>query len=481
MGAKAETPLTVDRIFNAADLAHWCGGVWENAPTQLQGVMNDSRTIRAGNLYVALDGATVDGHDFVAQAIAAGAGGALVRADWRPATPCPSLPLLRVADPLQALMALGRAYRRAVAPFMIGVTGSVGKSTVKEWTTALLATTAPTAATCGNFNTDIGLPLSLLQMAPQTRLGVFELGISRPGELSPLCQTLEPDAAILCTIGPVHLEYFESIDAIVQEKAELLRRTPASGFAVLDRGSPWFDTLRQQTSARVVTVSHTATPADYQALEPNDLTGSFTLAGAAVARPRPMRTGVPGRHNILNVLLAIAAARNCGVGEDAIEAALPYLPRMTMRWEQRAWRGLTLINDAYNANPVAMDAAVKTFSAVAKGQRRILVLGEMRELGSHAAAYHAACGTCVASSGCDVLIAVGTAGGWLADAAEAQGFAGRVIRVKDAREAGSALVAQARAGDWVLLKASRGVALEQALAAEWPDESADAANRKGVS
>jgi UDP-N-acetylmuramoyl-tripeptide--D-alanyl-D-alanine ligase len=480
MCADVRTPLTADRPFSPGDLARWCGGVWENPPGRIDGVMNDSRAIRKGNLYVALPGATVDGHAFVAPSIQAGAGGALVRDDWRPDAGLGPLPLLRVKDTLQALQALGSGYRRALAPFVVGVTGSVGKSTVKTWTAALLAAHAPTASTCGNFNTDIGLPLSLLQMAPQTRLGVFEMGMSHPGEIQPLCRVLEPDAAIITTIGPVHLEYFESVAAIACEKAEALRWIPAAGFAVLDAGSPWFAYLRGQTRARLVTVSHTDVPADYHATAMDDLAGSFTLTGPAVDHPRRLETGVPGRHNMLNVLLAIAAARNCGVPWEVIEATLPQMPRMSMRWEQSEWNGVTLINDAYNANPLAMESAIQTLTAVAKGHRRVLVLGEMRELGKTSEAFHADCGSCVAASGCDALIAVGQAGRWIADAAVKQGFHGSVICVGAAREAGDALAEIARAGDWVLLKASRGVALEQALA-QWRSHGPAAAKTAGMS
>ena len=463
MSAEAATPLLKDQPFDPRELAAWCGGRWDAPPAAIRGVMHDSRALRQGNLYVALPGATVDGHAFVAQALQTGAAGALVQADWRPDAPGAPRPLLRVPATRPALMDLGRGYRRAVAPFMIGVTGSVGKSTVKEWTAALLATTHATASTCGNFNTDIGLPLSLLQMTRQTRFGVFELGISHPGELRPLCGVLDPDAAIISAIGPVHLEFFGRIEAIADEKAELLRALPASGFAVLDAESPAFDFLRRQTRARVITVSRAGAAADYQAAAIDARTGCFRVQGAGVDRARALQLGVPGEHQVLNVLLAVAGARACGVPWEAIADALPRLPRMAMRWERSESGGVTLVNDAYNANPVSMEASIRTFAQVAGGHRRLLVLGEMRELGSDAAAFHAASGACVAASGCEALVAVGRAGSWIADAAVEHGFGGKVIRVEDAVAAGKALAALAVPGDWVLLKASRGVRLERAV------------------
>jgi UDP-N-acetylmuramoyl-tripeptide--D-alanyl-D-alanine ligase len=178
---------------------------------------------------------------------------------------------------------------------------------------------------------------------------------------------------------------------------------------------------------------------------------------------RALQLGVPGEHQVLNALLAVAGARACGVPWEAIADALPRLPRMAMRWERSEWNGVTLVNDAYNANPVSMEAAIRAFAQVAGGQRRLLVLGEMRELGPDAAAFHAASGACVAASNCEALVAVGRAGGWIADAAVEHGYGGTIIRVEDAVAAGGALAALAVPGDWVLLKASRGVRLERAV------------------
>jgi UDP-N-acetylmuramoyl-tripeptide--D-alanyl-D-alanine ligase len=210
---------------------------------------------------------------------------------------------------------------------------------------------------------------------------------------------------------------------------------------VLDADAPLFDFLRLQTRARVITVSRAGAAADYQATAIDARTGSFRVQGAAVDGVIELRLGVPGEHQVLNALLAVAAARACDVPWEAIAEALPRLPRMTMRWEQSEWRGVTIVNDAYNANPVSMEAAIRTFARVAEGHRRLLVLGEMRELGDNAAAFHAASGTAVAASGCEVLIAVGAAGAWIAEAALEHGFCGKIVRVADADAAGEALAA----------------------------------------
>lgn len=456
--AAAEAPW-----FDGEEFARWCGGVWDGRAPRLHGVCHDSRRVSPGALYVALAGARRDGHDFVAASLAAGAAGAMVRQEWRPVAAAGRLPLLRVDDPLCALTAAAAGYRRAVAPFVVGVTGSFGKTTVKEWTAALLAGAQPTAATPGNYNNAIGLPLSLLGMPRAARLGVFEIGTNHPGELAPLCRLLRPDAAIVTAIGPAHLEFFGSVAAIADEKAELLRALPAAGFAVLETGTPHFDYLRRQTAARIVTVSLGAADADYRAVVNDERTGAFALTERGARAARHLRLALPGRHQVLNALLAVAAARNCAVPWEAIEERLARLPRLHGRWEEMRIGGVDVIDDSYNASPETMEAALRTFAGLTTERRRWLVLGEMRELGAAAEEAHAAVGSCVARTGGDLLVAVGPAGGWLAAAALKAGFRGEIVRVADAAAAGALLAERARPGDRVLLKASRGVALERAL------------------
>ncbi|MDD5707902.1 MAG: UDP-N-acetylmuramoyl-tripeptide--D-alanyl-D-alanine ligase [Kiritimatiellae bacterium] len=464
MSADSNLARAAEPLFEPAELARWTGGAWEALPGLLHGVCRDSRGTTPGALYVALPGERFDGHDFVMRSLAAGAAAAMVRCDWQPPAGTPRQPLLRVDDTRRALAAAAAGYRSSLACFVVGVTGSVGKSTVKEWTAALLAACQPTAATRGNYNNDIGLPLSLLAMPRDTRAGVFEIGMNHPGELAPLCRLLRPDAAIVTAIGPVHIEFFGSVDAIAREKAELLRVLPADGFAVLDADSPHFAFLRRQTAARVISISLQAAPdADYDAAIVDELMGVFTLKERATGVIQSLQTGIPGRHHVFNATLAVAAARARAVPWETIARTLPRLPRLAMRWEEMRIGGVTLINDAYNANPLAMASALSTFAALAAGRRRVLVLGEMRELGAVAEAMHAEAGACVARTGGDLLVAVGTAGAWIAEAAKAHGFAGEIVLTSDATAAGDVMIARLHPGDWVLLKASRGVALEQAV------------------
>ncbi len=459
-------------MFDFGEIAKWADGSWTSAPRgAITGFCFDSRAVRPGDVFFALKSETADGHNYVLKALDAGAAGAMVRADWTPpGVDAASLPLLRVADPLKAMHAVAATWRRKVGPFIVGVTGSVGKSTVKTWTASLIAEHFRTASTIANFNNDIGLPISLTSMAPDTEKGVFEVGMNHKGELAPLCRTLAPNAAIITAIGPVHIEFFPSVEAIADEKAELLRALPPDGFAVLDAASPWFSLLSKATRTRVVTVrvrdDADAPHADYEVRVIDPLSGTFELSGRRVESPVKVSTGFPGAHNVLNALYAVAAACECGVPWEKVLHGLANLPSMKMRWEREIVDGATWVNDAYNANPIAMAASLRTFNGTVGGQgRRIYVLGEMYELGADSRRFHGEIGELVADLGGDVFVGVGDGGGWMIDAAVAHGFTGETVRVPDASSAGRALAGIVRAGDNILLKASHSLALENVLPA----------------
>lgn len=457
-------------MFSAEELEKWSGGAWTKQPAQiLESFSFDSRVIKRGDVFIALKSETADGHNYVMKALAAGASGAIVCRDWNPPAgiDCGDIPLLKVDDPLAAMHLIAAAYRRKINPYIIGVTGSVGKSTVKTWTAAFLADEFKTAATIANFNNNIGLPISLTAMPPDTVKGVFEVGMNHKGELAPLCRTLSPNAGIITAIAPVHIEFFESISAIADEKAELLRALPEEGFAVLDAMSPWFGKLSASTKAKIVTVAcggkMLSNNIDFKAEILDSSIGQFTISGKCVSEPQIITTWIPGEHNVLNALYAIAAARMCGVPWNKVLERAANLPTMKMRWEKSVVRGVNFINDAYNANPVAMAASLKTFCGTVKEGRRIFVLGEMRELGAGSKHYHEEIGSLVAELNPEILVAVGNAGKWIADAAVASGYVRKVILAEDSVTAGTLLKKELNAGDNVLLKASRGVSLEKVL------------------
>lgn len=451
--------------WKADDLAHWSGGAWApSGPPVVRGVSADSRTLRPGNLYVALKGARFDGHDFVADAFARGAAAAMVARPFAKERAAPG-PLLGVDDPLQALGGLAAGHRATLGARFVAVTGSVGKTTVKEMIADLLATRGAVARTRGNWNNDIGLPLSLLAMEPGDRFGVFELGMNHPGELAPLCRILRPAWGVVTNVGPVHTEFFDSIEAIAREKAAVIEGLPEDGVAVLSRDGAWYDLLRAAARCRVVTTS-LGGKADYEG-RPGMSPGHFTVNESATGERADLELPVPGDHMIRNALTAIAVARGAGVGWDTIRATLAAYVPPPMRWNRSAVAGVEVINDAYNANPMSMRAALSAFQQTPVRGRRWLVIGGMLELGSLERAEHLALGRVIGAGDWAGLVAVGDLGALVADGAESAGMpAAKIARCRDTSAAARALGARVAKGDAVLFKASRREALEKAIE-EW--------------
>ena len=454
-------------MITLADAAAWMNAAPEGAvPDCFPAVCTDTRAMRPGALFAALRGERFDGHSFAAAAMAAGAGAILAESG---ATLPPGTPALRVPDTATALRALAAGWRRHVAPRVLGITGSAGKTTTKELCAHLLEGAGSVARTLGNFNNAIGLPLSILAMPEGTRFGVFEAGTNHPGEIAPLAAVMAPDAAVLTNVGPVHIGHFGSEEAIADEKANLLRAVPESGFCVLDKTGAHFQFLLAQCAAPAVTVSSDpAVPADFTAVESDAASGRFVLRDEASGEQLEMRAPRPGAHQIADALLAIAAAHRLGgVSLRGIADRLASAPNAKMRWELSERDGVHFVNDAYNANPLSMAKALETFATLPCAGRRIAVLGDMGELGEGAEeALHRGVGKTVAETALDALLCVGPRAKWIGDGAMAAGFPASAVQcVPDAPSAREALRALAREGDLVLLKASRSVALERALPA----------------
>ncbi len=451
-------------VFEVEWLADVTGGVWTRQPaTVISGVSTDTRTLPPGSLYVALRGERFDGHGFLEHAFKAGATGALVERDGT--VEAPAWPLLRVANTRAALLALAGAHRRRLQPLVVGVTGSVGKSTVKEMTAAVFGAAGETARTQGNWNNEVGLPLSLLAMEPAARYGIFEIGMNHPGEIAALCRVLQPDWGIVTAIAPVHLEYFESMEAIAREKGCLLNALPAAGKALLCVDDPYFQLLASLSTAEVKTLSLNGTAADLR----------VHFAGAArrlVVHERAsgerfqFEWGWPGRHNAFNAGFAVLAGRCAGLDWPIIGEGLAGYRPLPMRWEETRINGMLLINDAYNANPTSMRAAAETFAAFHIMGGKWLVLGDMLELGPTAGAMHEELGAALAGiydwTG---IVTVGPLGAHIGKGAERGGFRAEGIwQCEDTRATMQVLKANMRSGDAALFKASRGMTLEQVIA-----------------
>lgn len=457
--------------FDVQALACWAQGEWTGEASrrvEVSSVSKDTRTLEPGCLYVALRGENFDGHAFVRKAFEQGASAALVDEAWQPATGVDRLPLIRVADTRKALMDMARVWRMKSTAMIIGLTGSSGKTTTKEMTAACLSGAGRVCATEGNLNNDIGLPLSLLKMAADTAYGVFEAGMNHPGEIKVLADILRPQGAVISSIGNAHIEFLGSLENIAHEKAALLRVLPRDGFAVLCRETTCFDLLVTASAAPVITTSFLTREADFYGEVLDVATGLLRVQERGTGDVCELSSGVPGAHNASNALLAFATARCAGVTAQQAVAGLKQMSMPGQRWEVVERKGITIVNDAYNANPDSMTAVVKTFMAMPCKGRRILVLGDMFELGAHSEALHRHVGREIAACAPDALFAVGEmATTYMADEALRQGLpAGRVQHAKTTCEAAAQLSGFVREGDSILLKASRGMALENILN-EW--------------
>lgn len=460
-------------VLDPVRLAEWSGGRWTRIPSEpIRAASYDTRLIGKGDLFAALTGEKTDGHAFVTQAFEKGAAAALVRADW--AAPA-GFPCLAVPDPLAALQTIAARHRDASDWRIIGITGSAGKSTVKEMTADLLESRWPTARTLGNWNNAIGLPLSLLTLAPGWhRCGVFEAGTNHPGEIAALCGVLRPEWGMITNVGPVHVEFLKSLDGVAREKGALLESLPASGLAFVNRDTPCFDKLVAMSPCRVRTASLSDPSADLSTESIRETQGVDQLIRVREGRTcHEFRLSVQGRHNAINALLASLVGREMGLSWPEIDAVLAQFKPMAMRWHVQSAAGVMVINDAYNANPLSMAAALQTFRSTRCDGRRWLVLGDMRELGDHAESAHAAVGEAVADGPWSGLVAVGPLSAGMAECAVRRGFSKEaVVCVADAEAAAAVIRGWVKPGDAVLIKASRGVRLERVAAALGADLSA---------
>jgi len=442
--------------FRPEDLADWTGGEWSALPAAMpSGVSHDTRTIRTGDLYVAIAGERYDGSCFVRQAFDFGASAAMVESqpegtEYRP--------LLHVDDVRQALKLMARGHRRRLAGRICGITGSVGKTTVKEMLAGILSLHGDTSATLGNWNNDIGLPLSLLAMEPDDSFGVFEVAMNHPGEIAALSDILRPDCAVMCTVGLAHSQYFADVEGIAREKSSLLKALPDSGFALLSSDEEWFDLFRASTAARIVTVSLSG-PADYA----GRLDESGTLGISTGAEDFCVRLAQPGEHIARDALLAAAAAIELGAAVETVREGLESFRALSKRWERFDWNGVEIVNDAYNANLLSMKAALKTLARVECSGNRWAVLGGMNELGDMSAEAHREVGAAVAGSA-ERLLGIAAGGEMIVAAARQAGMSRQRTSVcPDTDSAAEILMHGLRAGDCVLLKASRSLKLERII------------------
>ena len=436
--------------LSLAQIGEWLEAKPEAAsPTGVAtGFSIDSRTLQPGDLFFAVRGPNHDGHDYIEQAFAAGAAAAVVEAG-RPAVGGTAF---RVSDPAEALRRLASAARRHWGGSAVAVTGSNGKTTTKEITAALLGEAFPVSKTEGNLNNELGLPLSILRIEDRARAAVLEMGMNHSGEIRRLAAIARPDAGIVTNVSAAHVGHFDSVDGVAAAKRELIESLGASGTAVLNADDERVAGFRRAHAGRAISFG-IEQPADIRAGDVVDLG-----AGGVRFRVEGCRfeTALAGRHNVYNILAALAAARSFGIELPALAEAVRRLHPADMRGEIRRIGGVTVIDDCYNANPAAMRAMLEVLRNT-PARRRIAVLGEMRELGAQSKTLHRGLGEAAGACGLDRLLTVG------GDASQIAAAADCPSEFHETPEsAGAALAADLAPGDAVLLKGSRGVALERA-------------------
>lgn len=454
--------------FTIGQIAEWAGGrlLAGDPAAPVHGFTWDSRRVTPGACFVALPGARVDGHDFVPQAFAAGAACALV---GRAAPAPPGAPLILVPDPLVALGTLAARHRAGFDLPVVGVTGSVGKTTTKELIAAVLATRFNTFKTTGNFNSEVGLPVLLLnELTAAHGAAVLEMGMRGLGEIAYLVSIARPSVAVVTNVGTSHLELLGSQENIARAKSELVQGLPPGGIAVLNAddervaamqavapGPVIFYSLAGACGPQFVTLQH---------LRREGAAGqAFTLV--TWQGSTEVHLPAPGRHNALNALAAAGAGLALGLGLDEIARGLSNYTPAGSRMNIIESNGVRLLDDTYNAAPASMKAALGVLAELGAGGRRIAVLGDMYELGQAAEAGHREVGA-VAAGCADLLVAVEGEGGarWIAAGAREAGMAA-VHLFTDKAAATAFLLERLQPGDTVLIKGSRGMQMEEIVAA----------------
>jgi UDP-N-acetylmuramoyl-tripeptide--D-alanyl-D-alanine ligase len=445
-------------------IAHWCSGqLFSAQPARTAtGYSIDSRTLVSGDLFFAVKGERFDGHDFIPAAIARGAVAAVASGARAAEVGLPpETPILLVEDPLQALQQLAAAVRRHWGRRVVGVTGSAGKTTTKEAIAAALGAGYQVLKSKGNLNNNFGLPLQLLRLEPDDGIAVIEMGMNHSGEIAALARIAAPNWGVVTNVGKAHVENFaDGIAGVARAKYELIQSLPPDGVAFLNCDDAYVSQFGRDFKGKTIYFGR-GPCADLRAVEMENLgADGMRVTVEALELRATMHLRLLGEHNVTNALAALAVALEAEIPLDMAARALEAMQPEDKRGQVLDWNGAKVINDCYNSNPEALKAMISTLAGM-PAQRRILVAGEMLELGVEAAELHAECGRAAAAARLDIAIGVRGAASELVSAARQSGI--EAIFVETPEAAGEWLRGNLRAGDAVLLKASRGVRLERAL------------------
>ncbi len=459
------------------DLLEGCQGTLEGCVSQesaCAGFSIDTRSLRVNDLFFALSGPNSDGHHFVSDALKKGCRGAVVsrtafeaqKNEWL--TYQTTHFFICVAEPLQALQTLAKWHRKRFKLPLVGITGSNGKTTAKEMTASILGKRGPVLKTEGNFNNHIGLPLTLLRLSDEHQSAVIEMGISHFGEMATLCDIAQPTMGLITNIGPAHLEGLENLKGVAREKGLLFEGLQKTGTCIINQDDPFLKDWTDRVATQWTYGLHTETePYDFSAdhIISERETTTFTLHLHRSGESAHVTLPTPGRHHVSNALGAASIAAALGIPMEQIAEGLSGFQPLSQRTQILKTKGITLIFDAYNANPASVEAALDLLAEHPQSTgKRIALLGDMFQLGDTSEEAHHTIGLSVASHGIDALIALGQYAEILASGARAGGLAENAISVhSDFSHLHTTLHEELQAGDILLIKGSRGMKLERVL------------------
>ncbi|MBD3271258.1 MAG: UDP-N-acetylmuramoyl-tripeptide--D-alanyl-D-alanine ligase [Elusimicrobia bacterium] len=435
---------------------------------QVRRIAIDTRTMERGDFFLALKGMRFDGHDFISNTLEKGAAGLIVSRLSKDIGKNPlnyrQFPTVVMVDnTLKALQIFSETYRKRFVPTVIGITGSNGKTTTKDMLSYILSLVDQCVYTQGNYNNHIGLPLTLLDIGPEHRFVITEMGASQPGDIRELCTLADPRVGIITNIGPAHLQSFGSVDSIIKTKMELLEYLPEDGEAIINGDDPFLRGQLKRIRCRVTTfgLEPSCTVCAVKPVYWPEASFRLRLADASY----PIKLAYPGKCNVYNALAAAAAAWRVGAQPEQILQGLSKSVLPPMRFEVKTTKDNTvLVNDAYNANPVSMRSSIDTFMQAYGDRKKVLVLGDMRELGDQARQEHTALGTFIAQLSVDMVLVVGEHRQYVCDGARSAGMASDKIKSYNKRnylfEDLMHLMGPSVA---ILFKASRDVALDEVV------------------
>lgn len=439
------------------ELAEMTGGELVQHPEIVtSSVAIDSREVKPDSVFFAIKGERLDGHQFLPEALRTARGAVVVRVP----DPLPDgKGIVRVADTTAALQQLARSVRQRMRFLLIGITGSAGKTTTKEMIATLVATERRTWKSWGNLNNLIGCPLCIANTADDAEVVVSEMGMNHKGEIALLAGLTHPDVGVYTNIGPVHIEFFGSVEKIAEAKRELLENLAPGGTLILNVDNEYVMNISRGFPGHEVTygIDH---PADFR---PKDIVERGLLGTRFTLEGTTFDLALPGRHNLENLLAAIATARAIGISWDGVQRGVREVKPAPHRGVIVPWRGATIYDDTYNSNPYAVSRAVALLQQADVGGRRIAVIGDMLELGERELEYHYEAGRAIPLD-IDCLVAVGQRSESLLDGARHSGFTEeRLFHFPDAAAAADFLQTFIHPGDLVLIKASRGIHLDKII------------------